>query len=296
MAEKSKMSEAAGCALGLGGLMLAVTVISGIIEVVKHYPAIMSIGGTVSGGLFGALAGAGIGVILPQLGRYYRTKGAIGPLPCGAYLSGARGLRATYLGVTEEKEGNARKAWIRPTVATVLLCIVLFAGAQLTEDAYKSAHPDDKAPAQKKGESATIARPATGLGERSGDRGGPIRFNGLYRDWGDNSSTFKAKGFRDYRTYHEYLRFYADGTVLYTVSKDAPAYVMRFLNKNFARSQGRYSLTDKADRITFSIGTQSETVDYEGTVGPEMLRLHSHSNVNGREASTEFRYIEVNGL
>ena len=69
---------------------------------------------------------------------------------------------------------------------------------------------------------------------------------------------------------------------------------MRFLNKNFARSQGRYSLNDKADKITFSIGTGSQTTDYEGTVGPEILRLHSHCNADGREASTEFRYVEAN--
>ena len=49
MTEKSKMSEGVGCVVGIGGLLLAAFVAAAVNELVKHYPVVMSVGGTVSG-------------------------------------------------------------------------------------------------------------------------------------------------------------------------------------------------------------------------------------------------------
>lgn len=153
------MSDGVGWVVGLGGLLLAAFVVAAVNEVVKHYSVIMSVGGAVSGALLGVLAGAGIGVIVPHVGRCYCRKAAIGPLSRGACLSSAARLLARYPGVAEDKNEKPWQARIRPAVAVVLLCSLLFATATLTENAYLSAHPDEKVLVPKKGELATASRP-----------------------------------------------------------------------------------------------------------------------------------------
>ena len=94
----------------------------------------------------------------------------------------------------------------------------------MTENAYESEHPKPPPTPRAGTRSENIPpsgkvslpepQPQKEIPLKPGD--GPIRFDGLYRDWGDNSSAFKAKGFREYRKYHEYLRFCENGTVLYS--------------------------------------------------------------------------------
>ena len=78
---------------------------------------------------------------MPHVGRCYCRKAAIGPLSLAAYVRDIAGLHAKYLGITENKAEKPQDAWIRPAVAGTLLCVLLFAGAQLTENAYESEHP-----------------------------------------------------------------------------------------------------------------------------------------------------------
>ena len=101
----------------------------------------MSVGGIFSGVVLGALAGAGIGAIVPQFNLGYRAKAGAGPLSYQDCVAGLTRLRTKYPGITAGKTEGPRNAWMRPAVAVALFYLVLVAGAVLTYREHEALYP-----------------------------------------------------------------------------------------------------------------------------------------------------------
>ena len=168
MTEESKLPGAIGCVLSLIGLTVAAYVLGVIVTCSRDYASIVNFAGVLVGVVLGALAGAGIGTLGPQISKRYRTKAEIAPLPVSACFSRTAGLQRKYTGTTED---NIEKQQIRPIVAISLLGIVFAAGLISAGIKYDALHPDEKGRTQKNAEPATIARP-TGPHAPSGGGGG----------------------------------------------------------------------------------------------------------------------------
>jgi hypothetical protein len=105
-----------------------------------------------------------------------------------------------------------------------------------------------------------------------------VRFDGLYQSASEGKSW-------------EYLRFYADGTVLTVTSDGNPQQVARWFHKQHQYlSKGRYRI--EGSTIVFS-STYSAvgTVDYSGTIEGDTLRLDSYSHINSYRGRQEYQFV-----
>ena len=128
----------------IAGFVFAASVAGILIYLVKCYPVVMSVGGIYSGIILGALAGAGVGALVPQLTRSCRARSETGPLSCLDCLSDTARLRVKYQGIreiTEDITEGREEAWVRRAVPVALPCALLVVGVALTYREYTSLHP-----------------------------------------------------------------------------------------------------------------------------------------------------------
>ncbi|MFH1346501.1 MAG: hypothetical protein ABIL01_35710 [Pseudomonadota bacterium] len=110
--------------------------------------------------------------------------------------------------------------------------------------------------------------------------GGNVRTNGVYRD------TVRE----NQRTYYEFVRFYADGTVIAANTPSAGVSENWFRKESPLRFPiGRYKID--GNKISFSTTSANGVVDYEGSLENEMLSLKFHSQINGGSFSGQYSFI-----
>lgn len=108
---------------------------------------------------------------------------------------------------------------------------------------------------------------------------GTLRLDGLYyAKWPEGGAS--------------YLRFYKDGTVLNVSSTGTPEEVGQWLKKGHpASSKGNY--TRNGATIKFSTKSSVGIVDYAGEVGQDVLRLQTHSRINGFKATSTYKFVKL---
>ncbi len=90
--------------------------------------------------------------------------------------------------------------------------------------------------------------------------------------------------------YYSYLRFYPDGTVINVSSTGQPNDLRQWFAKGHdGVSSGKVKLKDK--RISFSALSSKGTVDYDGELEGNQLRLHSYSHINEHRRSGLYVFV-----
>jgi hypothetical protein len=88
-----------------------------------------------------------------------------------------------------------------------------------------------------------------------------------------------------------YVRFYADGTVLTTLSSATPSELEAWFKRgNPLASEGR--VVQDGEKLSFSGAPSGVMVEYQGTIVGATLRLSSRERINGWEAEEVFRFID----
>ena len=109
-----------------------------------------------------------------------------------------------------------------------------------------------------------------------------LKFDGLYCGHADDGSRPPVKS---------YLRFYPDGIVVSTVSRDTPGETAKMIRRDstFSR-QGRYTVA--GDRLTFSVTNPTGSVDYSGTIDGNRLLL-SWDARNGKKGKDVYTFVAL---
>lgn len=108
--------------------------------------------------------------------------------------------------------------------------------------------------------------------------GSSLRFDGLYH--AQESS------------YHSYLRFYEDGTVLQVSTNGKPEQLARWFGKTHTEvPRGTYSIEGQS--IEFSTASSEGTVAYKGTVFDDAVEVITSSPTNGQEEQTTYGFVQV---
>jgi hypothetical protein len=114
----------------------------------------------------------------------------------------------------------------------------------------------------------------------------PLRTDGLYRE-GPRYDSEVQQGFC------HYLRFYADGMALRTVSTGTPEEVIEWLNPDHLDFRGGLWLRNGSHLFCETSCSQG-TVEYEGTIAENALVLDIRSHINGyRTSGLVFRFAHV---
>ncbi len=126
------------------------------------------------------------------------------------------------------------------------------------------------------------AAPALGL-TACGQREDPavLRYDGLYRS--DPRVSGRVR-------FSRYLRFYEDGAVLSASFAGEPHEVLTWLHVPF-ENHGRYVL--EGTSLRFSCTSPRGSVDCQGEVLHDGLRLTWHSHVNGQDGETRYQFVEL---
>lgn len=105
-----------------------------------------------------------------------------------------------------------------------------------------------------------------------------LRFDGLYRAEGPS--------------YHSYLRFYEDGTVLQVSTNGKPEQLPRWFAKTHTEvPRGNYAI--KGQSISFSTASSEGTVACEGQILDDSLDLSSHSYIDDHEGRARYSLVQV---
>jgi hypothetical protein len=168
------------------------------------------------------------------------------------------------------REGSESKA--QPT-DDIAACLV-----RLTEVV---SPPEQSAPDAAKAKPSNVPAPIPTCAALSPSAG--LRFDGLYRA----AATSKAG---EQLPHSNYLRFYADGTVLSASSEGTPQDVARWLDKNH-NDNGVGCATTRAGVIQIVRTSPAGKVEYTGKAQGEDLMLHIRSN--GHERDENYRFSPV---
>lgn len=132
----------------------------------------------------------------------------------------------------------------------------------------------------------TTSGPSKPTPDPSADVSAP-RFDGLYQ-------SEQVEQAEQAESYHYYLRFYADGTVITVSSTGTPAQLERWFDREKADlSRGQFTVT--AGQIAFSATSDTGTVNYEGRISADRLELASHSEINGNRQTHVFAFVPFAG-
>jgi hypothetical protein len=110
-----------------------------------------------------------------------------------------------------------------------------------------------------------------------GDHETALRFDGIYQSerTGD---------------YWYYLRFYPDGTVIEVSSTGQPNDLRQWFTKEHdGVSTGKVTL--KGKRISFSAVSSAGSVDYDGELVGNQLRLHSYCHINEHRSNNLYVFV-----
>jgi hypothetical protein len=89
-------------------------------------------------------------------------------------------------------------------------------------------------------------------------------------------------------TYHHYLRFYPDGTVIGVSTTASPNELRRWFRFSY-ENRGKYSIS--GSEVQFSLASPGGQVDYEGTINGSQLILNFFSHINGNRDKEIYRWI-----
>jgi hypothetical protein len=105
-----------------------------------------------------------------------------------------------------------------------------------------------------------------------------IRFDGLYQS--------EEEGF------FQYLRFYADGSLLTVNTDGEPDQVFNLMDKNHPRvSTGSYTLS--GSEIAFTASSAEGAVDYHGQADEKGLVLQVFRHINGHQDEERYTFVAV---
>jgi len=105
-----------------------------------------------------------------------------------------------------------------------------------------------------------------------------LKFDGLY---------FSKK--TDDHSFFYYLRFFRDGTVVYTFTQ-GPRDMPNLDRKNFV-SKGVFKIAGNG-HITFRNRAKDGLIDYEGVIGQNTIILNVHSHINQRRLTQIYKFME----
>ena len=110
-----------------------------------------------------------------------------------------------------------------------------------------------------------------------GDHDPALQFDGVYQSGRTDS-------------YYGYLRFYPDGTVATVSTGGQPNEIREWFDKGHAgTSTGKVIL--KGKRISFSATSNTGTVDYDGKLVGNQIRLRYCSLINGHCGSEVYEFL-----
>jgi hypothetical protein len=157
-------------------------------------------------------------------------------------------------------------------ISAVVLVVLLGKGIPVSTTAFEEAIP-----------TAPVASPTSKAPAEPIPPPARLRFDGLYRSTVGNSKGGSSNG---------YLRFYEDGVVLSVSSNGQAEQVAKWLGKSYlGAGKGVISLSGAS--VKFTTETDDGSVDYEGTIQGDTLRLKMHSNINGHNADKTFDFVPV---
>ena len=116
-----------------------------------------------------------------------------------------------------------------------------------------------------------------------------LRYDGLY--------VSELLGQDEEHLYHEYLRFYPDGTVLQMHIASAPGSIVRTVEyfdslPPHIMSRGRYGLRREA--VFFSVTSDAAgTFEYTGNIVGDRLELHARSRINEYASTQEYCFLQA---
>lgn len=114
---------------------------------------------------------------------------------------------------------------------------------------------------------------------------GPLNYDGVYQSQPKSETGISEKHFY-------YIRFYPDGKVCTVTSTGTPEQIKSWFNmQNQNVSKGTYQINDK--HLSFSTSDQSGTVNYDGTIEDNTLRLNSISQANNAKQEDEFTFVGI---
>lgn len=92
--------------------------------------------------------------------------------------------------------------------------------------------------------------------------------------------------------YYQYVRFYADGSLVEMSSSGKPQEIAKWFNSSSPNvSKGKYALNQAS--IQFSATDSFGTVDYVGTIEGLRIKLATFSHINGHKGTYEYNFIEL---
>lgn len=93
------------------------------------------------------------------------------------------------------------------------------------------------------------------------------------------------------KKYRYYLRFYPDASVIGVTAFGKPSEVNNWFNKqNKTIQTGTYEI--KGDSLFFDLESKTGIVKYRGLISQKGLAIHSHSLINGYQATRSYKQLK----